>query len=344
MSTASRIPAPYRHLVDDAAIFPPGNVPLPEAVAAHRRHLDAAYGDLVGPFVVGDTRLPDLLEILRGTPTGAALRVSVVVTGGAGAIEPAVRWAARAEELDLAGVELGLRDEEDLPRNARRVTTVLDQLRAAGELDPDTPVYVEPPRLSGLGPGGSGLSGLGPGGPEPTAAWLDALDEVAAAALRLKFRTGGVTADAFPDAAELAACIDAALDRELPFKCTAGLHQAIRHRDTETGFEHLGFLNVLAATRAALDGHPADRVAAILDDHDPTGTLDLLAAAGSDGLESTRRWFTSFGSCSVTEPLEDLVALDLLEPALLDPADPADPADPTTPGPTPTAPDDAEHR
>lgn len=341
MSTASRIPAPYRHLVDDAAIFPPGNVPLPEAVAAHRRHLDAAYGELVGPFVVGDTRLPDLLEILRGTPTGAALRVSVVVTGGAGAIEPAVRWAARADELDLAGVELGLRDEEDLPRNARRVTTVLDQLRAAGELDPDTPVYVEPPR-----PGG-----LKPGGPGPTAAWLDALDEVAAAALRLKFRTGGVTADAFPDAAELAACIDAALDRELPFKCTAGLHQAIRHRDTETGFEHLGFLNVIAATRAALDGQPADRVAAILDDHDPADTLDLLAGAGSDGLESTRRWFTSFGSCSVTEPLEDLVALDLLDPALVDAAsarstDPADPTDrnQADPGPTPTTHDDTEHR
>ena len=46
----------------------------------------------------------------------------------------------------------------------------------------------------------------------------------------------------------------AALDRETPFKCTAGLHNAVRHRAADTGFEHHGFLNVLLATRQAFDG------------------------------------------------------------------------------------------
>ena len=101
-------------------------------------------------------------------------------------------------------------------------------------------------------------------------------------------RTGGATGDSFPSSGELAACIAAALDRELPFKCTAGLHNALRHRDDESGFEHHGFLNVLLATRASID------------------------ETGSGGLVSARRWFTSFGSCSVLEPLQDLVELDLL--------------------------------
>jgi len=293
----STIPAAFGSLVDDAAIFPPGNAPLAEALRAHRGHRSAAYADLVGPFVVSDVILPDLIEAVRADDSGEPLSVSVVVTGGAGAIEPAVRWAVRSQELELAAVELGLRDEEDLPRNARRVTTVVDQLRASGDLDDETPVYVEPPRVVG---------------PEPATSWLAALDEVAALDLRLKFRTGGVTADAFPGPAELATCIDAALDRELRFKCTAGLHNALRHRDEETGFEHHGFLNVLAATRAALDGASSVDVARVLDTADAEAVRDALDTAGDDGLASARRWFTSFGSCSVLEPLEDLIDLDLL--------------------------------
>lgn len=293
----STIPAPFRSLVDDAAIFPPGNSPLDEALRAHRNHRRASYADLVGPFVVSDVALPDLIEAVRAEAGPGRVAVSVVVTGGAGAIEPAVRWAGRAEELELAGLELGLRDEQELPRNARRVTTVVDQLRAAGELDEDTPVYVEPPRALG---------------PEPAASWLSAIDEVAALDLRLKFRTGGAHQDAFPTSAELAACIDAALDRELRFKCTAGLHNALRHRDDATGFEHHGFLNVLAATRAALDGAGAADVASVLEDGDPSAVRAAIDSAGADGLASARRWFTSFGSCSVLEPLEDLLELDLL--------------------------------
>lgn len=293
----STIPAAFRSLVDDAAVFPPGNAPLPQALRDHHTHRGATYAELVGPFVVSDVALPDLIEAVRADGSGAPLAVSVVVTGGAGAIEPAVRWAGRAEELELAGLELGLRDEEDLPRNARRVTTVVDQLRVAGELGEDAPVYVEPPRLMGS---------------EPAASWLAALDEVAALDLRLKFRTGGVTADAFPSATELATCIGAALDRELRFKCTAGLHHALRHRDEGTGFEHHGFLNVVTATRASLDGASTADVAGHLDLTDPAEVRASLDAAGPEGLVSARRWFTSFGSCSVLEPLEDLIDLDLV--------------------------------
>ena len=45
-------------------------------------------------------------------------------------------------------------------------------------------------------------------------------------------------------------------------------------------------------------------------DHYPN---DLVALARTSDLAGTRRWFTSFGSCSVQEPLEDLVGLGLVE-------------------------------
>jgi hypothetical protein len=292
------VPAHLARIVDDAAVFPPGNMPLPEALAAHREHRNAPYADLVGPLLVSDLRLPALRELLAGT--GSAVATTVVVSGGAGALAPAVRWAGGAEGLELAGVEMVLRDEDDLRHNALRVVAAVDELLAGGALGDEVPVYVEPPRLRGA---------------EPSHSWLAALDEIAAPDHRLKFRTGGSDADAFPSAAELASCIEAALDRELRFKCTAGLHHAVRHRVAE-GFERPvdqhGFLNVLLATRASLDGASHADLVDVLEETDAATVADRVRQAGPEALASARRWFTGFGSCSVLEPIEDLIALGLL--------------------------------
>ena len=297
-SSVSPLPSWLTRLVDDAAIFPPGNVTLPQAVTEHREHADSPYADLVGPFVVGDLRLPDLLDEVSDDVE--PLPVSVVVSGGAGALEGAVRWATRSGALYLRSLEIVLRDDDSgaIVHNVRRIVTAVDQLRSAGELGDEVPVYVQPPRLYG--------------GP-PTPGWLGALDEIAAADHRLKYRTGGPDADAFPAAHELAASIDAALEREVAFKCTAGLHNALRHRAEDTGFEHHGFLNVLLATRASLDSAGIDEVAALLETTDPDAVLAALRETGDDALAGARRWFTSFGSCSVLEPLEDLIELSLVD-------------------------------
>lgn len=291
MKNPGTIPAWLRGLVDDAAIFPPGNAPLDRAVAEHRRHRASEYADLVGGFVVSDVRLPELLDVLDESSDDAeetTLSVNLVVTGGAGAIEPAVRWAGRTPLLRLEALECTLRDEDDLAHNARRVGTALDALE---EELADVTVYVEPPRVLG----------------RPSPSWLAAADELAMRELPLKFRTGGVTADAFPTPADLAASIAAALDRELPFKCTAGLHHAVRQTDVETGLVHHGFLNVLAATRACLDGDDTEAVLAADD------AKVLLDGLDDEALERTRRWFTAFGSCSVLEPHDDLVELGLID-------------------------------
>ncbi|WP_309504838.1 MULTISPECIES: hypothetical protein [Nocardioides] len=278
------LPAAWRGLVDDAAIFPPGDLPLGEAAAAHRAHRDTPYADLVGSFVVRDTDLP----ALKATP----LVLSVVVTGGAGQVA-GTAGLARKLHVAVAGVEIALRDPEDPVGAARRVGAAVDAARSDGLLDEEVPVYVELPHVGSTG------------------AWLAAADEVAAREFRLKFRTGGLEAGAFPAAHALARWIDAALDRETPFKCTAGLHNAIRHTGTD-GFEHHGFLNVLAATRLAFDGTPLDEVVGVLEERSPAAVVETAAELD---LAGARRWFTSFGSCSVSEPLDDLLALGLLENA-----------------------------
>jgi hypothetical protein len=275
--------------VDDAAIFPPASTPLDQAVTEHAAHRSSEYAGLVGGFVVSDVKVADLAKLATGPDP---LAVNLVVTGGAGAIEPAVTWVGRSEGLELRAVEFALRDEEDLAHNAGRLVKVVDSL---GEALDDVPVFAEPPIPRGI----------------PSHGWLAALDELAAREICLKFRTGGLSDDLFPTSAQLASCIEASLDRELPFKCTAGLHHAVRHRDEASGFEHQGFLNVLLATRTSLDGGGPEELARVLDETNGAALASRLTV-DPDVAARTRRWFTSFGSCSVLEAHEDLVELGLL--------------------------------
>src|SRR5689334_23471123 len=150
------VPSYLQAFVDDAAIFPPGNAPLEQAVADHVDHRDEEYADLVGGFVVSDVKVADLANVVS-----EPLDVNVVVTGGAGAIEPAVTWVSRSDGLSLRALEFALRDEEDLAHNAQRLIQVVDSLE--DRLD-DVTVFAEPPVPQG----------------EPTHGWLSALDELAA--------------------------------------------------------------------------------------------------------------------------------------------------------------------
>jgi hypothetical protein len=262
----------WAELVDDAAIFPPGDLPFDDAVDAYDARHGTEVGELVGSFVLRDTDLPRLVDPVAP--------LSIVCTGGAGQLAGPTEYVRR-RNVEPAGFEIAVRDLDDLAGNVRRIVTATD------DLETEWPIFVELPATA------------------PDHAWLTAADLVAeAGVMRLKFRTGGLDASAFPTSDVLASWIDAALDRELPFKCTAGLHRAVRHTG-EDGFEHHGFVNVLAATERAFDGAGVPDVVATLETRDPADLLD-------EDLARARRWFTSFGSCSVDEPWSDLRDLGLV--------------------------------
>jgi hypothetical protein len=256
-------------LVDDAAIFPPGDVPFDEAVDAYDARSDDDGAGLVGSFVLRDLDLPKLRDPVAP--------VSIVCTGGAGQLAGPSDWVRRTN-VAIAGMEIAVRDLDDLAGNVRRIVAATD------DLETEWPIFVELPQTAA------------------DHGWLAAADVAAEAGLRLKFRTGGLEASAFPSSELLAGWIDAALDRETPFKCTAGLHRAVRHTGDD-GFEHHGFVNVLAATGRAFDGAHQDEV---------VETLEQRDAAQLDASAGARRWFTSFGSCSVAEPWSDLRELGLV--------------------------------
>jgi hypothetical protein len=132
------------------------------------------------------------------------------------------------------------------------------------------------------------------------------LPEIAGLGARAKLRCGGLTADAIPDAATVAEFLRGCAQLDLPFKATAGLHQPLRHFAPDVGAVQHGFLNLLAATAQAIAGAgPAEVESALL-------ATDLRAFAGADPA-GARRLFTAFGTCSISEPIEGLRALGLLD-------------------------------
>ncbi|WP_052709268.1 hypothetical protein [Streptomyces sp. NRRL S-495] len=278
---AAAVPPLFQGLFDDAAVFPPGNLPVAEAVPAHRAHRAAPYADAVGPLLCGAGRLGELTAAVEAAGgTGPRLRVGLVLPGGSSELGPALTAAA---PFVVAGVELATRD-------AREAVAALDLL-----LPPDVPAAVELPRELLRG---DGLE--------------EVLDVLVDSPYRAKFRTGGVVAGAFPDEAELAGFLTGCAQRGLPYKCTAGLHHAVRHTDPATGFEHHGFLNVLLAA-AETDPKAA---AEVLAERSGEVLAEAVRTLTDRQVTVIRNSFTAFGTCSIAEPLDDLAALGLLSPAL----------------------------
>jgi len=268
----------FTALLDDAAVFPPANLPLAEAVIAHYGHRQSAYAELVGPLVLPAAALAGLAPLLYSG--SAPLALSVTLTGEPAAVAPAVAAAAVLDTVTLAAVETPL-------AAGARIGELLAALEAA--LPDGVTGYVEVPR------------------DERGAAVLDAL---AGSRHRAKFRTGGLVPQAHPAEAELAGMLAGAVARGLTFKCTAGLHHAVRHTDGE--LEQHGFLNVLLATEAALRGAPPEELAALLAQRDAIAVAGQVAGLGDERLAATRASFTSFGTCSVADPCHDLIQLGLL--------------------------------
>ena len=272
-------------LVDDAGLFPPESLPMGEALARHRADEAAGHPMLSHRFLCPASRIDELRATwseLGGGPE-APLRLGVIVDTGVDGVD-----AARDEIAEEPALALELL-EVPAP-SVDTVDAVLEALAGCSEA-----AFVEGPRA-----------------PD----WVKAVaaaGAVGAAGLRgAKVRCGGARADLFPSPEELAAFVCACFEHGVPFKATAGLHGAVRHRDDETGFVHHGFLNlVLAAVRAAA-GAPVDEVAAVLASTDGRAlAANALAVSGRE-LSAARLLFRAYGSCSTSEPREEAATLGLL--------------------------------
>lgn len=270
--------AAFDALLDDAAIFPPGDAPMADALRGYVRSLASDDARCIGTFLCSGARIGELLEALPADVEH--LHLSLVLSSGQ-ELGSRLDEVAAADRLALQAVEL--------PAGVVGTAAVLEALDAA--LPAGVLAYVELP--------------FGPGLPAAARA-------VADAGHRVKLRTGGTVATAFPDETSLAEALTTCMRIGVPVKLTAGLHSAARHRDAATGFEHHGFVNVLLAVSDALDGAGVDDVACVLGERDAAALADRLRALTDGQVAAARARFVSFGTCSTAEPLADLHGLGLL--------------------------------
>lgn len=271
----SRLAALTPALIDDAAVFPPGNAALEDALAAAYGRVESDLADLVGPLLVPASAVPRLREL---ADPERILTIALVGDTGLQGLETARDALQDDLWIELAHVELTLPRDTD---PAVAVQQVLDRLSFTVPAYLELPLDVDPaPALAVLAADG---------------------------AERAKFRTGP---DVIPPSSQLARALLEAVAASVPFKLTGGLHHALP--TVEGGVRHHGFLNTLGATALALSGAGTAQLVDLLDTDDLGA---VLAAIDTADVGRVRRQFRSFGSCSIIEPFDDLVRLGLLEDA-----------------------------
>jgi hypothetical protein len=266
----------FAALVDDAAVYPPGNAPLREAVRLHRLHRASPYAAMVGPLLVPTASATEVIALAADGPT---LRVAAVARPGTAVAEVEAALAAmrRSGDLEVAGVELAwTRDWRDA--DLAGVPTTLEVPRGPAQLDAIVDIA------------------------------KDASDSVA---LQAKFRTGATPTWVWPDEAELASFIRTTIDHDLGFKLTGGLHHALRGE--YAGEAQHGLLNVIAAVRWALNGEDLDELVPLLAERDPAVLLPQITRMSAADAAIVRAFFTAYGCCGVTDPIRELAALGLIE-------------------------------
>ena len=306
MSAAS-LHALLARSIDYAGLFPPASLSLEPALTNHAEYVRADDAWMLGAFILPVGEFDAAGASLQRFNEAHPINVSALglKTSDADAFLAAVNGATeavRALVRSHAGRATITQLEMPLPPAAD--ARVLGDAR---ELLESLPAFWEAPADAA---------------PQTIALLAEHNASVTAGArpFGFKLRTGGVTADAFPTSAQIAAALVASARHHVPIKFTAGLHHPVRqfHSNVETKMH--GFLNVLGSgVLAAEHGWDEEQTARILDDEDPSAFrfhADKFkwrdAAISTEQIKVRRELVTSLGSCSFDEPREDLRALNLL--------------------------------
>ncbi len=282
-------------IIDYAGLFPPSEVSMAVAVKNFAGYLKDENGWLLGRFIVPANRLPEFSnEAAKFFSKKYIWRLSVLAEGNLSKILNDV------EAFNSANEGKAIIDTLEI-----KVSVAHEITEAARLLPREINAFFEIP---------------------PTDFLTDFITVLAVTKQRAKIRTGGVTAEAFPSTDAIIKFMRICVAANIPFKATAGLHHPLRaskpltyEPDSPTGTMH-GFFNLFLSAcflRKNLNTasvhrlmNETDRANFQFSDEAIDWNGNLTATAE---IELTReKNAISFGSCSFTEPVEDLKSFGLL--------------------------------
>jgi hypothetical protein len=297
--------AAFAGLIDYAGLFPPAQLGMEAALAEYAGARRGPRAWMLARFIVPESRLGELLQCAPAPfPLSVIAGTSEDSRSWFGAVQTSLQriaahkaWGVTIEALELP-LPRPLSQRETYDAAIGQYAAALAQSGMS-----DLPSYIELPqheRRNALLPG--------------------ALASMKRHGLRAKLRCGGVTASSIPPVYDISTFLRVAAEEDVAFKATAGLHHPVRGYNEESGFVMHGFLNVLTAAALVRKGADEDTVIAALEDEDAghfafnrDGLHWRDAMIGEDALRDTRaNSFHSYGSCSFSEPVDDLVALGLI--------------------------------
>lgn len=293
-------------LVDYAGLFPPAALAMPGAVRNYAHYRAGGAGWMLGRFICPANALElfsKLADPLLPRDAGAIpWRLSVTGSGDVTADLDGI--AAFNERHRVCFEECGaFVDAYEV-----RATSAKEVEAIAAALPRELTTYLE----------------------IPVGEAADLMPHVAAAGRRAKLRAGGITAEAFPGAESVVRFLQCCVQYDVTAKATAGLHHPLRgtyrltyENDAPQG-GMFGFLNLFLA--AALVAQGAERAMAVrlLEEHNPASLsfeehqITWRNARGTATfdrqlLQRVREsLLVGFGSCSFTEPVDELRALGWL--------------------------------
>ncbi len=310
------------HGLDYAGLFPPARLSMTDAFTAYRSYRACPEAWFLGRFVVPASRLHELESALARADPDETFPLSLI---GQPSTSPAGVVTALAEDADLL--------RRVVSRHARRLLVDQIEVRLPDRLfvNGSSAAITEPVQtaLARLPTLGSTLTVFFE--TSLLESWrrtlpiavngLAAAEPTPQGTVGMKIRCGGLEAGDFPSTEAVAAAIRLATDARLPLKATQGLHHPVRHFDEQLGVWRHGFLNLFfASVLAFVHRPPIATLIRVLEEtdmrrflftadgiscHELGADLGQIRAARAGAL-------VAYGSCSFSEPIDDLHALGLI--------------------------------
>lgn len=287
-------------IVDYAGLFPPAKLPLEDVVRNYEHYLGSEFSWMLARLITPAGRLVELNQQPPFLNSAHHWRISALVPSVA-ADDQAFATAMQAIDDFNAQHEQTGRAIVDTIEIKAPSSALIEQ--TAASVPESINAFLEIPHDQ-----------------DP-----DALIAAIARApnnIFVKIRTGGVTTDLIPPAEQVARFIACCAKHRVGFKATAGLHHPIcgSYRltyDEQPDFgDMFGYMNVFVAAAMAFAGQDENVLTQILSESDPDNFYfgeDKMTwnevELNSDQIAQARKKAISFGSCSFTEPTEELILL-----------------------------------